>query len=221
MKISENTINLLKNFSTINPSILVRAGNVISTVAINRSIHANATVEEEFPSQFAIYELPKFLGVLSLFNEPDITFGEHQLTIVSGNQSVNYTYADVSAIVAPPQDKKIKVEPADIEFSISQSEFQKLIRAAGVLQLPNIAVVGDGSTIKVCAANSKNPTADTFSVEVGTTDKVFNMVFRVDFLIKLLPSSYDVKINSKGISSFNGGNVEYFITTEADSKFNS
>jgi len=221
MKISENTINLLKNFSTINPSILVRAGNVISTVAINRSIHASATVEEEFPSQFAIYELPKFLGVLSLFNEPDITFGEHQLTIVSGNQSVNYTYADVSTIVAPPQDKKIKVEPADIEFSISQSEFQKLLRAAGVLQLPNIAVVGDGSTIKVCAANSKNPTADTFSVEVGTTDKVFNMVFRVDFLIKLLPSSYDVKINSKGISSFNGSNVEYFITTEADSKFNS
>jgi hypothetical protein len=221
MKISENTINILKNFSTINPSILIRPGNVLKTVAISRNIHANATVEEEFPSTVGIYELPKFLGVLSLFQEPEINFGEHQMNIISGRQSVNYTYADISSIVAPPEDKKIVVNPVDIEFSISQSELQKLVRAAGVLQLPHISVVGDGSAIKITATNSKNPTSDIFSVEVGSTDKVFNMFFKVDNIIKLLPINYDVKINSRGISSFTGNNVEYFITTEADSKFNS
>ena len=110
MKISDNTINILKNFASINGSILVRPGNVLSTVGIQRSIYATAIVEEVFPQQFAIYELPKFLGVLSLFQDHDINFGQHQLTISSGNQVVNYTYADVSTIIAPPVDKKIVEE---------------------------------------------------------------------------------------------------------------
>jgi hypothetical protein len=221
MKISDNTINILKNFSSINGSILVRPGNVLKTVGTQRSIYATATVEENFPQQFAIYELPKFLGVLSLFQDHDIDFGEHQLTIASGNQVVNYTYADVSSILAPPEDKKIVVDPADVEFSINHHDFHKVLKAAAVLQVPNIAVVGDGNTIKVCAINSKNPTSDTFSIEVGPTEKIFNMVFRVEYLVKLLPLSYNIKINSKGISSFTGDNIQYFVMTEAESKFNS
>ena len=109
MKISEKTINILKNFSNINGSILVRPGNVLKTVGTQRSIYATAIVEEDFPQQFAIYELSKFLGVLSLFQDHDINFGEHQLSITSGNQVVNYTYADISAIIAPPDDKKPEI----------------------------------------------------------------------------------------------------------------
>jgi len=222
MKISENTINILKNFSNINGSILVRPGNVLTTVGVQRTIYATATVEEEFPQQFAIYELPKFLGILSLFQDHDITFGEHQLTIVGGNHIVNFTYADVSTIIAPPIDKKIVVDPAEIEFKINHFDFHKVLKAAAILQVPNIAVVGDGETIKISAVNSKNPTSDTFSIEVGATDKRFNMVFRVEYLVKLLPLSYNIKINSKGISSFTDNNIQYFIMTESnESNFNS
>ena len=221
MKISENTINILKNFSNINGSILVRPGNVLTTVGVQRTIYATATVEESFPQQFAIYELPKLLGILSLFQDYDIDFGENQLTINAGNQIVNFTYANTSTIISPPEDKKIIVDPAEIEFSINHSDFHKILRASSILQVPNIAVVGDGNTIKICAINSKNPTSDTFSIEVGSTEKIFNMVFRVEYLVKLLPLSYNIKINSKGISSFTDNNIQYFIMTEAESKFNS
>jgi hypothetical protein len=222
MKISENTINILKNFSAINGNILVRPGNVLSTLHQSKTIQANATVEETFPLQFAIYELPKLLGVFSLFDDPEIEFGTNQLSIVSGNQTVNYTYTDPSMVISPDATKKLVIDPAEVSFSITQSEYQKIIRAASVLQVPNIIVVGDGSKIKVCAANAKNPTTNTFSIEVGDTDRIFSVVFRVENLIKLLPMNYDVKINFRGISSFVGTNIQYFISIEQnESRFNS
>jgi len=222
MKISENTINILKNFSNINGSILVRPGNVLTTVGIQRTIFATATVEEEFPQQFAIYELPKFLGILSLFQDHDITFGKHQLTIVAGNQIVNFTYADENTIISPPADKKIVVDPAEIEFSINHSDFHKVLKAAAILQVPNIAVVGDGETIKVRALNANDPSSCMFNIEVGATEKKFNMVFRVEYLVKLLQLNYNVKINSRGISSFTDNNIQYFVMTESgQSEYNS
>ena len=219
MKLSDNTINILKNFATINPSLLVTPGNYICTVANNKGIYAKATVEETFPSQFAIYELAKFLGIVSLFKEPELDFGNHQVKIVSGRQSVNYTYADPSMIVAPDPSKDINFPAADIEFSISQEELQKVVRASGVLQLPEIAVIGNGQTITVTATDSKNPTTDVFSVDVGTTDKTFNMVFKVDNIIKLISGNYDVKISSRGLSKWSTNNVIYYVATEASSSF--
>lgn len=220
MKLSENTINILKNFATINPSLLVYPGNSITTMSPVKSIYAKANVEESFPTKFAIYELSKFLGVTSLFKEPELDFGERQVKIVSGRQSVNYTYADSSMIVAPDPNKDINFPAADVEFSISQEELQKVVRATGVLQLPDIAVAGDGSTILVTATNSKNPTADVFSIEVGTTDKTFNMVFKVDNIVKLISGNYEVKISSKGLSKWTTDKVTYFVATEANSNFN-
>ena len=219
MKLSENTINVFKNFATINPSILVHPGNFITTMSPTKSIYAKATVEENFPTRFAIYELAKFLGVTSLFKEPELDFSETQVKIVSGRQSVNYTYADPSMIVAPDPNKDINFPAADIEFSISQEELQKVVRASGVLQLPEIAVNGNGQTITVTATNSKNPTTDVFSIEVGTTEKTFNMVFKVDNIIKLISNNYDVKISSRGLSKWSTNNIMYYIATEASSTF--
>ena len=142
------------------------------------------------------------------------------MVIISDRQSVNYTYADPSMIVAPPQNKTISLPSSDIEFSIAQEELQRVVRAAGVLQLPNIVVVGDRSTIKVTASNIKNPTTDVFSVEVGSTESEFKMVFGSENIIKLIPSNYKVRITSKGLSEFVGGNIEYFVATEPDSYFN-
>lgn len=219
MKLSENTLNIFKNFATINPSLLVNPGNVITTVSISKNIFAKATVEETFPSRFAIYELSKFLGIVSLFKESELDFGESQVKIVSGRQSVNYTYADPSMIVAPDPNKEISFPGADIEFSISQEELQRVVRASGVLQLPEIAVIGNGQTVTVTATNSKNPSTDVFSIEVGITNKTFNMIFKVENIIKLISSNYDVNITSRGISRWSTGNIVYFVMTEASSSF--
>jgi hypothetical protein len=220
MKLSENTINIMKNFSTINPSLLVNPGNYLTTVAPSKTIFAKANVEETFPKKFAIYEMSKFLGIVSLFKDPELEFGEHQVKIASGRQSVNFTYADPSMIVVPPADKDINFPAADIEFTISQEELQKLIRAAAVFQLPEIAVNGDGQNITVTATNSKNPTTDTFSLDVSNTDKTFNMIFKLDNIIKLLSADYSVKISSKGLSQFTTNNLTYYVPVEANSNFN-
>lgn len=219
MKLSENTINILKNYAVINPSLLVKPGNVLSTVSPVKSIFAKATVEENFPLQFAIYELSKFLGVVSLFNEPELDFGEKQMTIISGSQSLNYTYADPSMIVTPPE-KDINFPEPDIEFNITQEELQKVVRATGVLQLPDIAVIGDGSTLKMSSTNSKNPTTDVFNIKVGETAKTFNMIFKAENIIKLLSANYNVKISSKGLALFTADTIRYYVATEANSSFN-
>lgn len=219
MKLSENTTNILKNFATINPSLLVNPGNCITTMSPAKSIYAKANVEENFPTRFAIYELNKFLGITSLIKDAELDFGERQVKIVSGRQTVNYTYADPSMIVAPDPNKDINFPAADVEFSISQEELQKVVKASGVLQLPEIAVTGDSHHITVTATNSKNPSSDVFSIEVGTTDKSFNMIFKVENIIKLISSNYDVMISSKGLSKWSTNNMFYYIATEASSTF--
>jgi hypothetical protein len=213
MKLSEQTINILKNFSTINPSLLVKPGNDLITVSPTRSIFAKCTVEEKFPKQFAIYELSKFLGMVSLFKEPDLEFMKHQLRITSDRQSVNFTYADPNTIVAPTADT-VKFPSADVEFELLGEELQKLIRAASILQLPHIVVSGDGSKVKIAASDAKNPTTDTFSVEVGATDKEFNITFKVENIIKLLSTTYNVKITLKGLAQFTSDVVTYFVASE-------
>jgi hypothetical protein len=221
MKLSANTVEVLKNYSTINPSILVKPGNVLSTIHPQRAIFAKTTVEESFPQQFAIYELSKFLGVISLFNEPELVFGDMVITIKSGGQKLSYTCASASLIIAPPE-KEMTFPAADIEFDIKQDELQKLIRAGSVLQLPDIAAVGNGKTISLTATNTKVSTTDQYSVDVGTTDKNFSMVFKMDNIIKLISSDYNVKISGKGISKFEStSNMKtlYYVATEANSKF--
>jgi len=219
MKLSENTINILKNFATINPSLLVHPGNVLTTMSPAKSIYAMANVEETFTNQFAIYEMSKFLGVTSLFKEPELNFGEKQVKIVSGRQTVNYTYADPSMIVAPDPNKNIVFPEADVEFSISQEELQRVVRATAVLQLPDIAVIGDSQKITITATDSRNPTTDVFGIEVGETDKSFSMYFEVSDVIKLISSDYNVKISSKGLSQWKSANVLYYVAMKANSSF--
>ena len=218
MKISESTLVILKNFAAINKSILVKPGCVLSTISEMKTIFAKATVQETFPAQFAIYELSKFLGVLSLFNDPEIEFNEKNMKISSGKQSLLYTYADASMIVTPPE-KDITFPSPDIEFNVTQEELQRVVRSAGVLQLPEITVVGDGSVIRLCSGNSKNPSADTFMVDVGTTEKTFNMVFKAENAMKLISTDYNVKISSKGLSLFTSNTVSYYVPTESNSSF--
>lgn len=213
MKLSERTIQILKNFSTINQSILVRPGNVLKTVTSLKTVFAKATVDETFEKEFAIYDLPRFLGTVTLFNDPEFTFNDGYVTISSGKQRVNYTYADASMFTVPPS-KDINFPETEVEFTITSDQLSTISKAGSVLQMPEIAVVGEDGTISIRAVDSKNPTADVFSLDVGECDKDFRVIFRPENL-KLIPSQYNVALTTVGISRFETDNLTYWIATES------
>lgn len=217
MKISSRTAQVLKNFSTINQSLLFKPGKTITTISPQKTVLAKANVGEEFDKQFAIFDLARFLGVMSLFNDPEIKLEDKFAVIKDNNQKVNYTYADPTMIIVPP-DKSINMKEAEISFTLTADSLARITKAMSVLQTPEIAVVGNEGSIFIETFDSKNSTSDNFSVLVGTTSHTFKMVFKVEN-IKLMPGDYEVKISSKGIGHFTSTDVEYWITTEATSVF--
>lgn len=213
MKLSDKTIQILKNFATINQSILVRPGNVLKTITPLKTILAQATVTENFEQEFAIYELPRFLGTISLFSDPEFTFQEKYVTISSGKQRVNYTYADASMIMTPPS-KEISFPDTEVEFTITADQLSTISKAGAVLQMPEIAVVGEDGLISIRAIDSKNSSADVFSLDVGECDKDFKVIFRPENL-KLITSDYKVSLTTAGICRFESDNLTYWVTTES------
>ena len=213
MKLSERTIQILKNFSTINQSILVRPGSVLKTVSPQKAIFAQATVTENFEQEFAIYELPRFLGTVSLFSDPDFDFRDKYVTISSGKQRVNYTYADPSMIDTPP-NKDIKFPDTDINFTLSHEQLSAVMKAGSVLQMPDVAITGADGLITIKAIDSKNSTADVFSLDICETTSEFNVVIKPERL-KFIPGDYEVSLTDSGISRFKCGNITYWVATEA------
>lgn len=217
MKFESKTIQILKNFSTINPSLMFKPGNSISTISPLKTLMARASIDETIPSKFAIYDLSKFLGVLSLFDSPNLTVGERSMEISSNQQRVNYTFADPKLIVTP-DDREINMPDSEIVFRLTGDDLTRVLKAMGVLHLPELAVTGDGNDMFIEAIDSKNPSSDTYKVQVGTTPYNFKMVFKSEN-IKIMQGDYDVKISSRGISHFKGQSIDYWIATEASSTF--
>ena len=215
MKISEKTISYLKNFSAINSSILIRSGSVLSTVSAQKTIMAKAVVEEEFPVECAIYELPRFLGTLSLFDDPEINFKENHCLISAGAQATIYRYCDPQSIISAPE-KDVAIDAPEVEFFLNVEDLSSLVKGCSVLGLPEIAIVGDGKDISLQALDSKNPNSDNHKVMVGETDKNFSMIPEN---LKLMSSNYTVRVSSRGIIEFSNSNMNYWIATEANSKF--
>lgn len=217
MKLEAKTLKVLKNFNDINKSILFREGNVLTTISPTKTIFAKAVVDNSFDRKFAIYDLGKFLSVHSMFADPEITLEDRQLVVSKDKNKIKYTYADPAAIVAAP-DKQLKLPSLDVQFTLTQEMFSSVVKAMSILSLPEMAIVGDGSKLELQALDSKNPSGDTFSVELGETDKNFKVLFKGENL-KILPGTYEVSVSSKFISQFKSDEVEYFIAVEADSKF--
>ena len=180
---------------------------------------AKATVPVTFEKRFAMFDLSKFLSATSMFEDAELTFGDKSVKISDKAGSyTSLTYADESIIKSPPE-KEIVLPSVDAEFKFEHSSLVNVTKALGVLGLPEIAVVGDGTTISVQAIDSKNPAGDSFSMSVGTTDKTFRAIFKSEN-IKVLNGDYNVKLCSKGISHWSGPEAEYWIAVEASSTFN-
>ena len=220
MKLSDKTLSVLKNFSTINQSILFKQGSKLRTISVMKNILAEATITEELPKDFGIYDLNQFLNGLSLHQSPELDFvNEGHVVIKEGRMRSKYFFADPNVIITPP-DKAIDLPTEDVSFELSTDQLDKLLKAAAIYQLADLAVEGGDGVVKLLVRDKKNDTSNSFSVTVGETDKVFSFNFKVEN-IKILPGTYDVSVSSKLLSRFTSKNQDltYYIALEPDSTF--
>jgi hypothetical protein len=223
MKLSKETIALIKNFSQINSNLVIKPGNRLATMTTAKNIIAEATVAESFPNTFGIYDLHEFLGTLSLFNEPDLSFTDQVVTITetaasATKNSLKYYSANINLLTDVPQLKAFPTP--DIEFDISAQTLQHILRVASVLKVSDFSVIGDGSTITLQVGDKTRSTANTYSSELGTTDKVFRINYKVENL-RMISDSYKVSIANKKNSRFTAANqnLVYYVAIELDSTF--
>jgi len=223
MKISKNTLNTLKNFSDINMSVEVKSGNILRTVSVQKNILAQAEIETTFPQDFAIYEVNRFLGAVSLFEDPDFSFGEKSVKIGNDKYSLDYVYCDPSMIVTPPENNITFPDP-EVKFTLSQNALSQVMKASNILGTPEIAIEGGphpNDSIRVKALDVNNDSTDTFKVVLDErSDNKFMFVFKTENM-KMIPGNYDVEISSKGISHFTlqGQKLQYWIANESTSSF--
>ena len=217
MKLSDRTVNLLRNFSTINQSILFNLGNRLRTISVMKNILAEANIDEDIPQEFGVYDLGQFLNSLSLFQEPELNFtGESFVTVKEGKQRSKYFFADPSVIVSPPE-KSITLPSVDVEFTLKSAQLDRLLKAAAVYHLTDLSIVGNGKEIKLKVHDRKNETSNDFSIIVGVTDKNFELHFKVEN-IKIVPGTYEVKVSRKLLSEFKSSEYDltYYIALEPD-----
>ena len=220
MKLSDKTLTLLKNFSSINQSILFKKGSSLKTISVMKNILAEATIDEEFPKDFGIYDLNQYLNGLGLHNNPELDFANDGYVVIrEGKSRTKYFFADPNVIVTPP-DKEITLPSEDVSFELSTSQLDKLLKAAAIYQLPDLAVVGGEGVVKILVSDKKNDTSNDYSVVVGETDSTFSFNFKVEN-IKIVPGTYDVVVSQKLLSRFTcrDYDLKYFIALEPDSTF--
>ena len=220
MKLSDNTLTILKNFAGINNSILVKEGTKLRTISVAKNILAEADITEEFPRDFAIYDLNQFLNGLSLHQDPDLDFKEDSyLSIKEGKRRVKYFFADPNVIISPPE-KEINLPSQDVCFQLDSTSLEKLVKAAAVYQLPDLSAIGEAGVVKLVVRDKKNDTSNEYAIVVGETDQEFTFNFKVEN-IKIIPGAYDVVVSSKLLSKFTNSkyNLTYYIALEPDSTF--
>ena len=220
MKLSEKTLTLLKNFSNINQSILFKQGSSLRTISVMKNILAEATIDEDLPTDFGIYDLGQFLNGLALHTRPELDFqNEGYVYIKEGRMRSKYFFADPKVIVTPPE-KEITLPSEDVSFTLSTDQLDKLLKAAGIYQLPDLTVVGRNGVVKIQVRDRKNDTSNDFAITVGETDDSFEFNFKVEN-IKILPGTYDVVVSKKLLSRFTSQNynLKYYIALEPDSTF--
>jgi hypothetical protein len=220
MKFSDKTLTLLKNFSSINQSILFKQGNELRSISGMKNILVEATIEEEIPKNFGIYDLNQFLNGLNLYKNAELDFvNDAYVVIKEGKSRSKYFFADPNVIVTPP-DKSISLPSEDVCFVLDTKELDKLLKAAAVYQLPDLSVIGEAGVVKLVVRDKKNNTSNDFCIVVGETTEEFCGNFKVENL-KILSGTYEVVISSKLLSRFTSTDriLSYWIALEPDSTF--
>jgi hypothetical protein len=223
MELNENTLSVLKNFSSINQNLLVRQGNTVRTMSEARNVMATASLETEFPQDFGVYDLNEFIGVLSLVDGPRLSFEEEWVTIgdSTGRSKVKYFFSPEETLTTPT--KNINMPDADVKFTLTADTLNKLRRAASTLGHTEVSITGNNGVLSLSVIDGQNSTSNAFSIDIDgeyNQDAKFNFVLNISNL-KLLAGDYEVEISSKLISKFAHKeiNVSYWIALEKTSTY--
>jgi len=201
MRLSKETIAILKNFSAFNSNILIKPGNVLSTVSSGKNIYVEATIQEEFETEVPIWDLNKFLGVVSLFPNPDLEFGDTHVDISNGKSSVRYYYSEPSLLTVA--GRKLQMPDPIITFDLDEHNLNEILKAASILQVSDLKIIGEDGILKIVVDDEKNDTSNSFSVLIDEnySGPDYEGTFNVSE-IKFLPGSYKVELTNSIISRF-------------------
>jgi len=222
LKMSKHTTSLLKNFSSLNSNLLIKPGNIINTITPAKNVVAQATIEENFDTEIGIWDLNKFLGTVSLFDDPEFYFGEKSVVIKGSNDAkVNYFYSEPKLLTT--LDREIKLPEVAIKFDLDESSFSELQRVSSVLQLPDLCIrSNDNGEIEMIALDKKSPTTNSYSIVIGDNDTSASFEYYIKISnMMLMPGSYSVSVCKSVVSMFNHQDFDlvYYIALESDSKF--
>lgn len=223
MKLSKDTIDVLKNFSGINDGIVFRKGNVLRTCDAQKQVLAETTISEDIPSEFGIFDLHRFLSALSLHAEDaemeiDTNTKSVVLSDTTGRSKINYRLCDASMVKNAPE-KSLNMPDADVTFTLNQKDYEFILRSASVLGTPHICIQSEGDKIHLSAIDVKNTSTHTNQLEVGAGNgKTYKMIFKTENL-KMIPGDYEIKLSFKGIASFKNVTkpLTYWVASEIGS----
>ncbi len=222
MRLSEKTLEILKNFTTINQSLFFKQGNTLRTISVMKNVLAEAEIDEHIPRDFAIYDLPQFLNTLSLYKSPDIdvsTHTSHALIKDGAQNRAKFFFSDPSVIIAPPE-KEMKLPSQEVSFDLSESDLTRIMKSSAIMQLPDLSVVGADGIVKLVVSDRKNDTSNEYAIKVGETESNFSFNFKIEN-IRLIPKDYRVLISAQKLAKFVNDDFKltYFIALEPDSKY--
>lgn len=219
MNLSKETLTLIRNFASINGSIVLKEGSTLATISEGNSVMAMATIPESFPKDFGIYDLNEFLSAVSIFNNTVLDFEDKYVTISDGGSSKIKYFAAGESIVKPAPTT-IKFPTPDVTFTLTQDQLAMILKTSSALKAGDVAIAGNGTTLQVIVSDKKNATSNAYQVDIGQTDENFRANLKVENL-KMLPGDYEVSISSKKISRFKStaSDLTYFVAIESDSEF--
>lgn len=220
--LSKTTLSILKNFAALNSNILVKPGNTIRTITPSKNGMAEAIVEEKFDVEFGIWDLSKFLGVVSLFSSPKFEFKDKSVVIHGGNGSrVTYFYSEPKLLTVPT--KNVNMPEISVKVDITEKMFSELQKASAVLQLPDLSIVSEDDNIVAVVSDLQDPTTNNYKVELGKndTDAEFSLNFKMEN-IKILPGDYTVEFSKNIVGQFTHDTLDlkYWFAMESNSKYN-
>jgi hypothetical protein len=226
MKLTSETLEVLKNFAKINSNILIKPGSKINTISPIKSVVAEATVDCNFDVEFGIWDLNQFLATVSLFEEPEIDFDEKYLTIRGKNgASVKYYYCEPKLLSVV--SKSINMPATVYTFELKEDRINELIRAASVLQVSDICIQRNGDEVEIAVTDRTNVTSNNFTISIGPVPEDlrgydFSFYIKADYF-KMIPGDYTVSISEQKISEFVHAtrDIKYYLALESDSVFKS
>lgn len=225
MKLSPKTMAILQNYTNIQPSIFIQPGGVLRTIEIDRNICASAVIEDEFPKEFAIYDLPNFLQVLKMFPDPNIEFDEENNFCVidyPGNSANKVTYMFASPDSVKHTTKDIKTPITEINFKLTSENLDRIQKSATTMELKHVQVVPNGKDkVDIIVTDIDNPTSNNFNLTVDADLSIddFCVIFNIDYLMHIMGDNYDVGISSQSLSHFSGDTVQYWIALNSNTTF--